>query len=662
MAPVPSAAAPAGAARAAIPASPRTRLRKFHLVDSELSAHHPSPPPKISAARWRKQFRENAETAAPSAAWNVGSAAAVGQHEDRAAAGVLQPDRLEDKLDQMMTDMSQLETRRAEVVKTARQAKLKLKMAVMLGGALGASKVRSPTRPDQVLSLPAEKHQAARSRRGHSDHDSRSNKSEFWASHARAPATGEKREFDALTSSQHSLAKRALLQNKARNVDATDFQALLHWTHHCDAFQGLSAADRKMLCRSAVGRSYKAGTPILQAGDMDSSIHIVFDGQATVCTTTQQVMEAAAQNQTPKQQAGSLMMRPQNGGGHERNGAISLAGAVKLGRLQGTQQPKAKGSNLLQISEGAVLDAPLSSAEKRKQSVDQSAAKKGPMRRASVVTATMTEDRGGGGGGMPSIVTVWYEEGDAFGAERAFHNVTPAEVEAFGVRYVSSTVVSDEETDTVVMEFSEPAQILLFEQAYHRNRVAKSGFFRSLQAYKEVSRESLDNMATTARRVWHPAGHTLAQEGSEARNVYFLVHGQVTVMQGTGRTEKLVGVHGRGFTVGEREVVNKLMRPTTVITASNCELLAVNAPNFVTIADPQLLKSFAENTEADEPALAPSVVGRPVIRASLNPSRSPPAVRAPAAPATGVHDGRTSWPKDAAVVQHTKTIVTTVCD
>jgi CRP-like cAMP-binding protein len=177
-------------------------------------------------------------------------------------------------------------------------------------------------------------------------------------------------------------------------------------------------------------------------------------------------------------------------------------------------------------------------------------------------------------------VQMRFGPGDAFGVARALHNVECAvHGQAKEVKWVSHTVQALEDTTfagialtgihpaigsmeglsrcfcrrwlrartasgSIAAGWRVAARLLLacsvlspsseqnyevLKAAHERSTDEKQRFLRSTQSLCRCSHECIAKLAALSRRVWIPAGTTIAGEGGESDAVYFCVHGQVCI-------------------------------------------------------------------------------------------------------------------------------------
>ena len=77
-----------------------------------------------------------------------------------------------------------------------------------------------------------------------------------------------------------------------------------------------------------------------------------------------------------------------------------------------------------------------------------------------------------------------------------------------------------------------------------------------------------------------PAGSTIFTEGSEDREMYFVIAGTIRLERRSGQTRKLLAEMGPGQYFGEMATLMGLARTATAIAATDCELVIINAALF----------------------------------------------------------------------------------
>ena len=176
-------------------------------------------------------------------------------------------------------------------------------------------------------------------------------------------------------------------------------------------------------------------------------------------------------------------------------------------------------------------------------------------------------------------VRMIFGEGDCLCAERAFHNLDADSVRrkrisrhgSFGAvaRCADSFcwragkgLLKADHTVAVLKEvsymvFDQPRHIAMLEKAYEHNLAEKIELLSSVPNYTRHPRASIEKMARHCRRVWYGPGNQIMREGDRADTVFYVVHGQVSVVKGYGtEREKTLNVMGRGSCIGDWGVVN----------------------------------------------------------------------------------------------------------
>jgi hypothetical protein len=183
-----------------------------------------------------------------------------------------------------------------------------------------------------------------------------------------------------------------------------------------------------------------------------------------------------------------------------------------------------------------------------------------------------------------------FTEGDALGANTAFHNAGIAFVKAVGYKKADHTVVAQESTLVMCIEKSD--DVAMIHKAYQANYAAKLKMLRALPAYRGCTGKSMEAMATNARRVWSRKGKVLCREGAEADAVYYIMSGKVEVT----KSGKILSCLHKGSIVGDWGVVNNLPRAATCTVISNtAEILCIHASNFKAVIDQSMLTVLADS-------------------------------------------------------------------
>jgi membrane protein len=92
--------------------------------------------------------------------------------------------------------------------------------------------------------------------------------------------------------------------------------------------------------------------------------------------------------------------------------------------------------------------------------------------------------------------------------------------------------------------------------------------------------------ASRNQRLYHkfgrlfPAGATIFSEGSEDREMYFVIAGTIRLERRSGQTRKLLAEMGPGQYFGEMATLMGLARTATAIATTDCELVIINAALF----------------------------------------------------------------------------------
>lgn len=92
-----------------------------------------------------------------------------------------------------------------------------------------------------------------------------------------------------------------------------------------------------------------------------------------------------------------------------------------------------------------------------------------------------------------------------------------------------------------------------------------------------------DSVATHAFRAYYPSGYVLATQGREAQQIIQIDLGLVKLVQtGPDGDDVVVGVRGRGWPLGLESAALRAVHQTSIVTLTECEVLAIDAGAFRT--------------------------------------------------------------------------------
>lgn len=269
-----------------------------------------------------------------------------------------------------------------------------------------------------------------------------------------------------LTPAERRNAGRILLSGPQRR-QADDVRALVAFSRHCDCMYGLSAAERTELMKGAEGRRADGSQPVIRVGATLSPVYVVVEGCCEYYTT-----------HGPAEAARVLPIKVRSRGLNSM-----LGGSAAAAPKRPAQPPPARGRR-------GRRDAIVGSA------------------------LDLTADSGGifvnkGDGGksffaaavcVPQQVLV--REHEAFGLERAMHNVDKEAVMARGYRNCMHTLcVSGPRSSCTLLEFTASRHVELLRRAHEKRVVERAQFLRSVASLSGASDQSKLKMAAALTRL-----------------------------------------------------------------------------------------------------------------------------------------------------------------
>jgi CRP-like cAMP-binding protein len=377
-------------------------------------------------------------------------------------------------------------------------------------------------------------------------------------------------------------AKAALLRvPSARTLDS--IRELVQWTYHVDLFHGLTFAERQKLCLEAPNEVAEEHASLVNVGQSQSAIHVIFSGRSAIYTVrvVDEDVHKMLSKTVPEERLGNKFKSMQRRVSVAvRKGSIvqldsveplatrraSVAFAMNTETAGAAKKPEKRGGNGIKLRSMSIVP------EDGSNQVEPEA---GDPLRSSNVTS------------FPVQLT--FTPGDAIGVQRAFHNNHAAInyaglSEEEGLRRATHTVVVLE--DTIAMVFEKAEHIAMFKRGFDRSLIEKVKVLRSVPNYTQCTRDCLVEMAKFTRRVWHPPGEVLIQQGDEAHEIYYIVTGTVRIVANIGTAkEQLLNVIGPGSCFGDWGVVNRKPRGATCLTSTDAEVLLINAFNFKATVD-----------------------------------------------------------------------------
>jgi hypothetical protein len=390
------------------------------------------------------------------------------------------------------------------------------------------------------------------------------------------------------------VARRTLMRVPSARKKHT-IKELVAWTYSCNAFSGLTLAQRRNICMEAKGVKTSESDAIVTRGDKSfgDSLTIIFDGLAAIYTTRKDKPADAIAPQPKRlslklqamQRRRSVAAAPML---RRRSAALPMTMSLDaLSSLPSLPEEGCVSSQLQQLppapytarSTGSVMP-PLLAAARGKT----------PSRRGSVSMsgrASISEDCGNS---IP--VKLELVDGDAVLPEIAFYNSDPVSIDKDGMKLPEHTILALADTTTMVIDNQQHIQWL--RKSYIEDIDQKVRQLKQIPKYKDY--ESVPDLAKYCRRMWHPAGDVIVAEGDLADHVHYLIGGKVAIVKEAGTsTEHELDVITRGSCFGDWGVVNEELRTASCIARSEVEVLMIRGANFQALADEKLLSQIICN-------------------------------------------------------------------
>jgi len=198
-----------------------------------------------------------------------------------------------------------------------------------------------------------------------------------------------------------------------------------------------------------------------------------------------------------------------------------------------------------------------------------------------------------------------FNEGDSFGVQQAFHNVSHlaeysrkgGEVDAEDtVSHATHTVTA--ETDTTLIAFSNTEDVLKIKMNYERAFEEKVLFLSSIPSYGSSNMDSIQAMANVVKRIRYPPQIMVVREGQGADKVFFLQEGRLKVIKNAGQPdERVLNVVGEGTCFGDWGVVNNKPRGASMVTLTDCVVHELSAVQYKATVDPTVLGALKEKVQ-----------------------------------------------------------------
>ena len=105
------------------------------------------------------------------------------------------------------------------------------------------------------------------------------------------------------------------------------------------------------------------------------------------------------------------------------------------------------------------------------------------------------------------------------------------------------------------------------------------------QAFKGLSADELQEMATATQLCTYPPEHILCHEGAYEEVFYVIADGNAAVSKNISEQdgERILRVAGKGDLVGEMALIQNVPRSATVRTITDCTVLEMNKKDFETL-------------------------------------------------------------------------------
>eukprot|EP01043_Picozoa_sp_COSAG02_P010211 COSAG02_NODE_354_length_24016_cov_208.299231_22_plen_727_part_00 len=375
---------------------------------------------------------------------------------------------------------------------------------------------------------------------------------------------GVKTSRQQLTPHGKEKARRALMRvGSVRTKEM--IMELVAWTYSCNAFSGLTLAQRKQVCMEVDGVKTPENGRIVHSGNKSfrADVTIIFDGCGAMYTS-----------------------RNNNSDSHPKSLATKLKTMKRRNSVVASHSHQRR---------SAVMPEPRSFEQfsGRLPSVFETGAE---LARASRHNSTFRSSRNGFFAGNSFLVKVELVDGDVVLPEIAFHNADAERINADGVRVPDLTVLAMEDTTTMVIH--NPQHIQWLKRSYEQDIQHKVRDLKRLPKYKNY--ECIPLLAKHSRRMWYPAGTAIVNESDLAEHVYYLISGKAAIVKQAGKSnEQQLDVIGRGACIGDWGVVNERLRPASCIAQTEVEVLKIRGVNFQAVADDTLL---GEITDGDADA------------------------------------------------------------
>ena len=321
---------------------------------------------------------------------------------------------------------------------------------------------------------------------------------------------------------------RAVVMRVPETRKPDTIKEMVAWTYSADIFHGLTEKERKKLCLEARGEVVEENGTLIAIGQDKPGIWVVVSGECAIYTMRKMDF-SIEKSATDSAKQSALRDKFQN---MQRRTSMTVRRESSVVNQMG------------QLQHAATI-----SERRRSVAVGMSQADQGP------VTGSVLSSRRGRGGapsgppeqgdGIMFPVRMVFSEGDALGAQRAFHNMDERAVRQDGYKKADHTVSAL--TQVTCMVFDHPKHIAMFEKAHYRNLQDKIELLSQVQNYTMHPRESLEAMARFCARRWYNPGDRIMTEGEEAEHVYYVVHGQLSVIKDVDTPQqKNLAVIGRG--------------------------------------------------------------------------------------------------------------------
>ena len=375
--------------------------------------------------------------------------------------------------------------------------------------------------------------------------------------------------------------KARIFLNRVVGARKADHAAeLVKWMGACDLLYGFTHKELLSLSTTCKEIKCKEGRPIVRVGDLESTIYIVFDGQSAVYTSAGSKGAELFEGNRARM---AMPTRRKSVVGHDkaRRTSVVADGGRTMAQAARRKSVAADGQKTEKAEEG---------------------------RRASV--AIRRASTGGGSGDEDdeeSVMPVRHEfnEGDSFGVQQAFHNVSHlaeysrkgGEVDAEDtVSHATHTVTA--ETDTTLIAFSNTEDVLKIKMNYERAFEEKVLFLSSIPSYGSSNMDSIQAMANVVKRIRYPPQIMVVREGQGADKVFFLQEGRLKVIKNAGQPdERVLNVVGEGTCFGDWGVVNNKPRGASMVTLTDCVVHELSAVQYKATVDPTVLGALKEKVQ-----------------------------------------------------------------